>query len=143
MSAEFLDRALRWRSIDDPCLRCQGAGNYSYPSGSTWRQGDMGPSCMQLDVCDACWGTGDRFRTGCDLRRLRDEENKRVAERAVSLIADSVGASMSVCRGDVAQIILHLERLVDKRGVHYQLQGFTNALANVLRRALGVTERKL
>lgn len=68
---------LRWRGVDDPCLKCEGRGVRWYGSTSTWR-GGMGAAMITWDVCDVCWGSGDRYRHGCDLRQLRDEESKRV-----------------------------------------------------------------
>ncbi len=136
------DEFLSWRGVDDPCLRCAGSGIVIYSSGATWR-GGMGAASMQRDVCDTCWGTGDRYRTGCDLRRLRDEERKRVAEAALTLIADTCGLTFKTCRAEAHAIAEHLQKLVDKRGTHFQLQAFANALANILRRAIGEVERKL
>lgn len=63
------ERFLSWRNVDDPCQLCGGAGVRVYGSSSTWRGGYSG-QMMTSDVCDVCWGTGDKRRKGTDLRRL-------------------------------------------------------------------------
>lgn len=141
-TAALWERMKRWRHVQDECLKCRGSGVIQYSSGATWR-GGMGTASTQVDVCDTCWGTGDRYRTGCDLRRLRDEEATRVAERAVTLVAESTGATFAICRPHVIALIGHLDKLVDKRGTEWTFQSFVNALANVLRRAVRMQERKL
>lgn len=82
-----IDRMLRWRGVTpgDQCPTCQGSGRRAYSNTSTWRNG-IGGQAITDDVCDACWGSGDRFRSGCDLRKLRAEEDKRVGERAGELL---------------------------------------------------------
>lgn len=52
---------LEWRDVEHgcECLACGGAGVKSYPSTSTWR-GGIGGQAFTTDVCDKCWGSGDR-----------------------------------------------------------------------------------
>ena len=52
---------LEWRGVEHgcECLACGGAGVRSYPSTSTWR-GGIGGQAFTTDVCDKCWGSGDR-----------------------------------------------------------------------------------
>jgi hypothetical protein len=145
---EFTTHALRWRNVDDPCLTCSGSGRRLYASTATWR-GGMGGAMMTVDVCDTCWGSGDRYRTGVDLRRLRDEESKRVAERALELLAHAAGATLQTCAGDVSMIVRVIEEFADKerrarkpRGTQW-LPHMAQALANTLRRGLGLPEVKL
>lgn len=137
-----LEDLLHRRGVEDPCERCAGAGCYVYSSSATWR-GGMGAASPQRDVCDVCWGTGDRYRTGVDLRRLRSEEAVRVANAAASLLANACGAQLSSCQVQIHKIIDHLETLVDKRNTPADLQGLTQALANTLRRAVGAAERRI
>ncbi len=129
--------ALRWRGVEDPCLRCKGSGIVQYGSGATWR-GGMGTTSMERDVCDRCWGTGDRYRSGTDLRKLRDEEADRVARKAVELLADKAGTAFSACLGAVVHIAQTLDKLADKRGAPAapHLPEIAKALANTLRSAL-------
>lgn len=80
------ERRLRWRGVETPCLRCGGSGRCHR------RTSGMGPGLETMDVCESCWGTGDRLNTGADLRRLLQEEDARVAERAVHALAEAAGA---------------------------------------------------
>lgn len=76
------DRLL-WRGVDgDPCDRCNGAGVFSYGNTATWR-GGAGGNMVTLDVCNACWGSGDQERKGCDLRRLRAELDEAQRRRGI------------------------------------------------------------
>lgn len=112
-TTEMRDRFLRWRGVEDPCLVCDGAGMKYYGNTSSWR-GGMGGAAMTWDVCDGCWGTGDRFRHGCDLKRLRLEEQHRISEAAVEELARSCGASLGSARSEVAAIIQVLRDAADK-----------------------------
>lgn len=98
-----LGRVLSMRGVEDPCPECQGMGVRSYGSTATWR-GGMGGQMITNDVCDRCWGSGDRYRSGCDLRKLRDEESARVAARAVDALASAAGAKFTSARRQVAEI---------------------------------------
>ncbi len=140
-ASEVLDDHLRARHVEDPCLKCSGAGQRMYGNGATWRRG-AGAACMMMDVCDACWGTGDRYRTGCDLRRLRDEEEKRVAERAVDLLVRSCGATFPTAYKSIITIIEAIQKLADKRTTDFWTRPLALGLANTLRRAIGAPEVK-
>lgn len=142
MSDEKLEWALRWRDVEDPCLACLGSGVRMYSNTSTW-MGGMGGAMMTKGVCDSCWGSGDRYRQWADLRRLRNEEHERVAKRALSLLADSVGASLKVTTGSIVQIIEVLEKFANKRGTDFTTASLADGLANTLRRAIGVKEKKI
>ena len=54
---------LDWRGIDpgDECQECAGAGVIPYSSTSTWR-GGVGGMTVTSDVCNKCWGSGNRHR---------------------------------------------------------------------------------
>jgi hypothetical protein len=113
LGEDHLARFLVWRGIADPCLTCSGVGTRPYGSTSTWR-GGMGGQMITSDVCDTCWGSGDRFRIGTDLRRLRDEESKRVAAAAVDLLARAAGATLQSSAGAVREIVMVLREAVAK-----------------------------
>ena len=106
----LLLQMLRWRGVRDPCLKCKGSGVWLWPSTATWR-GGMGGAAMTYDVCDSCWGSGDRYRSGVDLRRLRDEEGKRVAERAVGHLLHAAGVSLGSASGAVEALCVELDNL--------------------------------
>ncbi|EHP94848.1 hypothetical protein MetexDRAFT_0193 [Methylorubrum extorquens DSM 13060] len=69
---EGLHRAcLDWRGIDpdEACKECGGSGIKVYGDTSTWRGGVGGQSLTQ-DVCDHCWGSGNRLQPWMSHRRL-------------------------------------------------------------------------
>lgn len=79
---EMIDRA-GGQSADDLCRKCNGRGTRSYPSTSTWR-GGIGGQAFTGDVCDGCWGSGNRHRPWPShrefyemKRRLATEETSR------------------------------------------------------------------
>lgn len=45
--------------MDAPCKKCGGSGKIAYSDITTWR-GDIGGQSLTVDVCNACWGSGDR-----------------------------------------------------------------------------------
>ena len=148
---EFRLRMLDWRGVEDPCLKCNGSGVRAYGSTSTWR-GGVGGCAITSDVCDTCWGSGDRYRAWCNLRRLRDEEGKRIAEAAVELLARAAGVQFQTARGAVYDILKVIEELANAAGnprrgkrhasFHPWTRDMARTLANTLRRALGAPEAK-
>lgn len=82
----FRERALEWRAVEDPCDSCGGSGVKTYGSTSTWR-GGVGGQMVTTDVCDACWGRGDKVRTGANLREI---ESRVAAARAEGFEAGKV-----------------------------------------------------
>lgn len=85
---------LAWRGVIDPCVRCGGAGQLMYGGSATWRRGGLKAGHQPTrDVCDLCWGTGDRWRIGVDLRRMRDEEDARIAAAAMDAVATHAGVT--------------------------------------------------
>lgn len=58
------------RGVEVPCEKCSGIGVRAYPNTATWA-GGIGGSMVTPDVCDVCWGTGDKHRKGVNLRTLR------------------------------------------------------------------------
>lgn len=110
------EQFLHWRDIEpaDACGTCNGSGHRAYGSTTTWR-GGVGGQMATRDVCDRCWGTGDRYRPGCDLRKLRAEEAKRVAEAAVDALARSCGATLRTSGPAVLKIAETLRTAAKKR----------------------------
>ena len=69
--------AAEMRGVDpqNVCEKCGGSGVHVYSSTATW-MGGIGGQAMTMDVCDGCWGSGDKNRKGADLREvLRDKRN--------------------------------------------------------------------
>jgi hypothetical protein len=116
-ATELRLRFLDWRGIDpvDACRTCDGVGRRCYGSTATWR-GGMGGAMMTTDVCDACWGSGDRYHPGADLRRLRDEESGRVAKEAVDALARAAGATLSSTVVQVMEIVTILREAAESAG---------------------------
>ena len=60
---DFIRAALEWRGIEqgNECRECCGAGVLTYGGTSTWR-GGVGGQMLTQDVCNKCWGSGDRTK---------------------------------------------------------------------------------
>jgi hypothetical protein len=59
------------RGVDYICPECSGLGVKTYPSTATWR-GGIGGAAMTTDICNECWGSGDKYKHWVDLRALRN-----------------------------------------------------------------------
>lgn len=139
MDDEMYKQFLDWRGIEEPCPSCAGRGRHAYSSTATWR-GGMGGASMTDDVCDKCWGSGDLHRKGDDLRAMRNSENERIAEAAVTLLAGTAGCSLLVMHPAIEELCGELDKLT--RGRKERPPWFENcciALAKTLR--AGVARR--
>jgi hypothetical protein len=133
---------LEWRGIKTVCTRCGGTGSYWYGSTSTWR-GGMAGAAMTRGVCDVCWGSGDAERHWTDLRKLRDEQDERIAAGAAELLARAVGLKFKLLRPGLRELIGELEKFGRSR--KGRADGFDTAcraLANVLTEMLNATEKE-
>ncbi len=133
--AELRERFLSWRRIEDPCTLCAGSGVRTYGSTATWR-GGIGGAAMTTDVCDQCWGSGDQFRSGVDLIKLRNEESARIAEQAVDALARSAGATLHTSSSEVLAIVDVLKAAGNKRGKGIWFKPLCDSLASLLERAV-------
>jgi len=133
--AEGYRRAIEYRGVEDPCPKCHGHGVRAYGSTATWR-GGIGGQTTTSDVCDGCWGSGDKNKTWTNLRTIAAEVERRVAECALTAIADSVGARMGGAHSEVLDIISALEALSRKRKVARWTPEFARSLVDLLRRAI-------
>ena len=61
---------LEMRGVEYLCEKCHGVGVRAYGNTSGWR-GGIGGQVITSDTCDSCWGTGDEYRHGVNLRQLR------------------------------------------------------------------------
>lgn len=79
-----LERFAVWRDIepDDICEECGGTGKKTYASTAIW-SGGVGGQVMTSAQCDACWGSGSKSQTWCDMRALGKvlREHPEVAEK--------------------------------------------------------------
>ena len=58
--------------IKTRCIKCNGTGTVLYGSTSTFL-GGIGGQMMTEGVCDRCWGTGRKDKTGVNLKKLLEE----------------------------------------------------------------------
>lgn len=140
---EILEAVLRYRDVEDPCTTCRGFGTRAYSSTATWR-GGMGGQLCTTDVCDMCWGTGDRHRRGADLRAMRNSEQQRIAETAIVLLANAAGAQIHSLHDTVEYLAAYIEKLARKRGAPAVpwLPEMATALAKTLRRGVERNETR-
>lgn len=61
---------LEMRGVEYPCTKCHGIGVRTYGDTATWGGGGGG-QIITNGVCDVCWGTGDEYRHGANLRQFR------------------------------------------------------------------------
>ncbi len=135
---QFLDM----RGVYDPCSDCGGMGRKSYPNTCTWRRGGICGQAFTDDVCDTCWGTGDRYRRGVDLRVQLDGERQRVADGAVGLLAASALCGIKNAHPAVSALCAELDKLGSFRGRKARPDWFREccqSLAKQLRRGIGET----
>ena len=72
------DDILSCRGIHYPemaCQECQGLGVTVYGDTSTWR-GGVGGQAFTSDVCDKCWGSGQKDRPWPSHRRFFQMERE-------------------------------------------------------------------
>jgi len=133
---EYIDWMLQQRGVDEPCDSCHGAGCRWYGSTSTWR-GGMGCSMMTMDVCDRCWGSGDKYNLWTDLRALKNGEDARVEARAVTLFADRCGMGLSVLVPGMKELVTELDKFERQRRKRpYGFDVVASCLAKLLRELL-------
>ncbi len=90
MATRVHEYMLELRGIEEACETCRGSGVRAYGSTATWR-GGIGGCSMTQDVCDSCWGSGDKHRKGADLRRVLNTIDQKAAEKALAIL--SAGAN--------------------------------------------------
>ena len=129
---EAFDRVLRSRGVRDACEVCHGLGTRLYGSGSTWR-GGMGTASMEYDVCDVCWGSGDKFRHGEDLRKMRDEEADRVAKLAREYLFKDL-ADLNVLAPGIEEFCVEVDKLNNPRARKQRRYGFNTVCEVVVKR---------
>jgi hypothetical protein len=110
MNPNDYEAALRWRGVRTPCAACSGSGVIMYASTATW-MGGIGGCAMTRGVCDACWGSGDANRPWVNLRKQRDEFQEAVRREAATLLARTVGGSLSITQAAIQEIANELFKL--------------------------------
>ncbi len=110
-----------FRGVRDPCDRCKGSGQLMYGSTSTWR-GGMGGAAMTRDVCDICWGSGDKHRTWQDLRAWRDRDTEMSRKQAFEYLQSVFGTRYESIRSS----LLHFADIIEKETRRRKLPEGTN-----------------
>lgn len=130
----------RMRGIEEPCELCAGTGVRIYSSTATWRGGVGGSACTR-DVCDKCWGSGDKHMAWLDLRTL---EAREAEIRRTSTLADWFGpVTVGVLSAPIVRRCVQLLRKeCRKRNVTFWDDMHIRALANALNRLLPESERE-
>lgn len=81
---ETHERLCDWRgvAVEDACPGCGASGVKAYPSSATWH-GGVGGQTLTQDVCDQCWGSGDKRRPWPNRREI-GAKFQELAKRAAS-----------------------------------------------------------
>jgi hypothetical protein len=104
----------RLRGVRDPCETCHGLGVKMYSSTATY-WGGMGGAAMRRDLCDTCWGSGDKHHQFFDVRKYREEERERVAKTANEYFAQGCGTNLKSFAPALEAIVTELEKLARGR----------------------------
>ncbi len=129
---DVLDVAMNYRGVRDPCPKCHGMGTHLYPSTAVWR-GGIGGAAMTMGVCDGCWGSGDEFRKGEDLRKREHEEADRVAARAAAYVFGDLEDWKQI-RPGIEEVCQELEKLNNPRARKKRANGFSTTLTILVKR---------
>lgn len=105
---------IKRRGVNDPCDKCQGLGSYHYSSGATWR-GGMGTCAFTYDVCDSCWGSGDKHRIGTDIRKLEEQWKNWEENQCLEYLARRLGCGLSRIKDRILQLSEMCEKQANRR----------------------------
>ena len=137
---EFKARLLEWRDIRTPCDDCQGSGTKMYGNTATWRYG-MGGNAMTTDVCDKCWGSGDKERSWTDLRLLDKNKETEIRRRVAKWMHDSLGMYLNTLHPALNILATNLEK--QSRGRKEELYDYyllCSVFAKEIRRVLAAIQ---
>ena len=107
-------RMLRWRGVETPCEMCRGSGVRPYASTATWR-GGIGGCAITRDLCDTCWGSGDKDHHWTDLRKWQDTMQADIERLALTRLSDAAGCQLSNLRPTVGELVTELRKLANQR----------------------------
>lgn len=114
MTEDLHQRFLLWRGVEDPCDTCKGSGVRAYANTATWH-GGMGGASITHDVCDQCWGSGDKHEPWTNLREQERTLNARVTREALTLVERRLGLRFDDMRGGLTEIAAEVEKIANKR----------------------------
>ncbi len=136
---------LRRRGVQDPCDKCKGLGSYQYSSGATWR-GGMGTCAFQWDICSTCWGTGDKYRIGTDIRKLEEQRKNWEEDQCLAYLAQRLGCGIDRIAKRVGQLSAMCLKEANRRKLPEGEEPFWwahewQALGNILKKLSGVDDK--
>jgi hypothetical protein len=75
----------------------------------------MGTASMSRDICDKCWGSGDKYRTFTDIRELEKKLRAKAGKEASEWLAKETGVRFRQLRPVFYFIADQIEKLDKKR----------------------------
>lgn len=94
----------------DECQACNGIGTRVYGNTSGWR-GGIGGAMMTTDVCDKCWGSGDKTRPWTNIRALEAKRADWEEDQVIEYLQRRLGLSFDNFKFAWAE----LQRYADKQ----------------------------
>ena len=72
-SEELWQVCLEWRGInkEDACGDCGGSGVKTYANTATWHSHSIVGQALTDDVCNICWGSGNKNKPWTNLSKLQ------------------------------------------------------------------------
>jgi hypothetical protein len=107
---EYFQEFLEHRGVETPCESCNGYGTRWYNNTSTWLRG-FGGAKITRDVCDTCWGSGDKDKKWTDIRAMELTKSQEIKSRALTLFADSFKTSMDILQPALNELCDELDKL--------------------------------
>ncbi len=104
-------KAVKWHRWDDhsrDCTKCNGEGRRAYGSGATWR-GGMGTASMEVDQCDACWGSGSESRPWPNVRELEKAAKDQVLRNELSGFAAHCNMTLNRAADGLTELLSVIE----------------------------------
>jgi hypothetical protein len=99
---------------EDQCPTCKGNGWHWYGSGDTYH-GGMGTASCETDLCDKCWGSGDRHKTWTNVKALEDKWRDDLKKEAFTYIATRLGTQFDSTWPALRELASELKRLSRSR----------------------------
>lgn len=99
---------------NNPCPACNGKGYRHYSNTSTWR-GGIGGQAITADICDICWGSGDKTQPFTDQRQQEEYFKRKIKEATIEDWIKQAGCDIKSVREILPEIIEAIEKLTRKR----------------------------
>lgn len=137
-----LEHFLQARGVrGNACERCRGLGCYWYGNTATWR-GGVGGAAMTRDVCDVCWGSGDKGRPFTNLREWMNHDNEMSREQSFKYLQSYIGGDYKTMKSTLLHFADIIEKETRKRKIpegieEYWYKQYAERFAIVIRRLCG------